>query len=102
MRFALALALLLAAPAYAGDLVMKIKESGIELRLYDAPCSHGGTLGLLKEEWRGKFRNARILNAKGFIEAYGCWLEKDGTAIVIFDDGSNATLKMSVFSDPTV
>jgi hypothetical protein len=73
--FALALILLLtAAPAPAADLVMKNKANGAQLRLLDTPCSHGETLAVLKEEWRPKFKNARILDAKGFIQFYGCWI----------------------------
>jgi hypothetical protein len=94
--------LLLACPALAGELMMKNAE-GLELRLYDAACSHGETLALLKPEWRPKFKNARIRNAKGHMVAYGCWIQdEEGVATVILSDGAMLELALSGFTDPTI
>lgn len=103
MRYFLLMLLLVAANAFSGDLVARNKETGAELRLLDSPCSHGETLGVLREEWRAKFRNARILNGKGFIEAYGCWLkQEDDTIVVILQNGSARVFEAGAFSDPAI
>jgi hypothetical protein len=101
MRKFLIAALLAAGPSFAGNLVLK-NGSGNELRLYDTPCSHGETLGILKEEWRTRFKNARVLNSKGFILMYGCWVEQEGSAVVILSDGAAIQLPLSAFTDPMI
>jgi hypothetical protein len=102
VQFGLVLALLLLAlPAVAGDLVLKNKDTGSELRLMDSACTHGETLGHLKEEFRGQFKNARILDKRGFILFYGCWIDHDGeTAFVMLQDGGSLGLPLAGFTDP--
>lgn len=103
MRSILCAALLCAAPVFAGDLVMKNKANGSELRLLDASCTHGETLGHLNEVWRPKFKNARILSAKGHIEFYGCWIQHDAeTAYVILQDGAEMMFPLAGFADPSI
>lgn len=95
--------LLWPARAHAGDLVLKNKQTGAELRLLDTPCSHGETLAALKEEWRAKFKNVRIISAKGFIDAYGCWIQHDEeTVFVLLQDGSGLDFPLAAFSDPSI
>lgn len=102
-RFLLIVVLLLAALPVMGELVAKNKDTGGTLRLQDSACSHAETLAILREEWRPKFKNARILNSKGFIEFYGCWIEHDGdTAMVILQDGAALAIPLAAFKDPTV
>lgn len=85
------------------DLVLKNKENGYELRLLDTPCSHGETLAVLNEEWRPKFKNARILTPKGFIESYGCWIKQgDETIVLILSDGGALAFKADSFTDPAI
>jgi hypothetical protein len=102
-RFIFALILLLlVCPVLAGERTVKNAE-GHELRLYDTACTHGETLGLLKPEWRPKFKNARIRNAKGHIMFYGCWIEDEpGIATVILQDGAMMDLQLSAFTDPVI
>jgi hypothetical protein len=58
---------------------------------------------VLKEEWRPKFKNARIRDAKGFIQFYGCWIAHDEeTVIVILQDGATMEFQASAFSDPAI
>jgi hypothetical protein len=94
--------LLVASSALAGELVMKNEANGATLRLADTPCSHGETLALLKEEGRPKFKNARIRDAKGFIQFYGCWLAAGDTVIVILQDGGAMKFQASAFSHPSI
>ena len=100
----LALSLILAAsPALAGDLVLKNKQTGAQLRLMDTTCSHAETMAHLKEEWRPKFKNARMLDAKGHIQFYGCWIQHDeDTAVIFLQDGGHIGLPLAAFSDPSV
>jgi hypothetical protein len=100
MRSLICAALLCAAPSFAGDLVARDKDAQAELRLMESKCSHGGTLAQLKEEYRDQFKNARLIVGKTFI--YACWIEKDGTAIVLLEDGTFMPVPMSAFSDPTI
>jgi hypothetical protein len=103
MRAFLFALLLIASPAIAGDLVLKSADGSQELRLYESKCSHAGTLAHLKPEHHDKFRNARILDRKGNIENYGCWVEAaPDTAFIIFEDGSYTDFSLSKFKDPTV
>jgi hypothetical protein len=97
---ALILAAAMCSPAFAGDLVARDKDAGAELRLMESACSHGGTLAILKEEWRAKFKNARMFVGKEM--TYACWVEKDGFAIVLLEDGTFIPVPMSAFSDPTI
>lgn len=89
--------------ALAGELVMKNTETGAQMRLLDSQCSHGETLAVLAEQWRPKFKNMRILSAKGFIEFYGCWIQHDEeTVVVVLSDGSQRSFRAAAFSDPTI
>lgn len=81
------------------DLVAK-DQSGAEMRLMESKCSHGETLGRLKEEYRPIFKNARLIVGKDFF--YGCWIEQDGVAIVMLEDGTFIPVPMDAFKDPTI
>lgn len=95
-------AALLCLPAFAGELMMRNKENGAELRLYESQCSHAQTMALLNEEWRPKFKNARIRDPQGNI-LYACRLLVDEETVVLFvQDGSFTSLKLSDFSDPNI
>lgn len=103
MRHLLFLLVLLAAPAFGADLVMKNKANGSELRLYDSPCVNAETLMQLAEEWRPKFRAAKILDGKGRVVWFGCWIRHDDDALfVIFQDGDERMFELAAFSDPAV
>lgn len=60
-------------------------------------------LAHLKEEWRPKFKNARVLDAKGFIQFHGCWIQDHEEAAVIFlQDRGHIGLPLAAFSDARV
>lgn len=83
--------------------MLKNKDTGAQLRLMDSPCTHAETLMQLNEPWRPKFKNARILDKKGGIEFYGCWIKHDEeTAFVLLQDGSQVAVPLVLFSDPSV
>lgn len=103
LRSLICAALVAAGPALAGDLVLKNKDNGAELRLYETQCSHGETMALLKEEWRAKFKNARVRDERGHILFYGCWILHDEETVVVFlQDGSHIGLSRSAFTDPSI
>src|SRR5688572_10432111 len=103
MRSILAAAALAASFAVsAGDLVLTNKDSGQELRLYERVCSHAGTVGLIAENWRDKFKDAKIRKTDGTVLWYGCWIEQNGNAYVIFEDGDTLAFPLSAFKDPSV
>lgn len=98
-----AILLAFATPAQAAERVARNKDNGNELRLYESVCSHGETLAQLREEWRDKFKNLRILDEKGFISWYGCWYQEDAdTVVIVLQDGSMAAMENSVFADPSI
>lgn len=98
------------APPSRAELVMANSDGTRELRLYESACTHGGTIGHIKAKFPAalpehiaKFKNARIMDRRGTIESYGCWLESDdGRAFVLFEDGSNTEFEMSKFKDPVI
>jgi hypothetical protein len=67
-----------------------------ELRLMDAPCVHGGVLGMLKPEWRPKFKKAAAdVNGKML---YACWIDTmDGAYFVLFEDGDGQAYPIQAF-----
>lgn len=107
VRFGLGLALailaMLAVPKDAiADLVLKSKGGDSELRLQPSACSHAGTLALIHEDRRSEFKNMRYLE-NGRIAHYGCWHDLgDGTALVLFEDGSAGRMKLDGFKETGV
>lgn len=86
-----------AAPAFAGDLLLKNRETGAELRLNSGPCVNATVLGELKDEWAPKFKAASaIVDGKKF---GGCWIEDAGRAVLFFENGERFMAPLSKFSD---
>lgn len=102
MRYLMIAAAIAAGPALAGDLVLTNKDIGQELRLYERACSHAETKSKIRDEWRDKFKDARIRKIDGTILWYGCWIEQDGQAYVIFEDGDMLAFPLSAFKDPSI
>lgn len=90
------------APTSRADLVLSNDDGSKELRLYESLCTHAGTLGHIPVEFRARFQNARILDRKGTIEAYGCWAEQDENVLIVFEDGTRTDFRLSKFKDPTI
>jgi hypothetical protein len=81
------------------DMVLRNEASGAELRLLPSACSHAGTLALIREERRAEFKNMRYLE-NGQIQHYGCWVDLgNGTALVLFEDGSAGQMKLAGFKE---
>jgi hypothetical protein len=96
MRALLIAALLAAGPAVAERVV---RNGQHELRLLDTACSHAGTLGHIKEEWRAKFKNARLMH-KGKIQHYGCWILADeNTVFIMYEDGDVMEMPPQMFKE---
>jgi hypothetical protein len=84
------------------DLVLRNDGNGAELRLLPSACSHAGTLALIREDRRAEFKDMRYLE-NGRIEHYGCWVDLgNGTALVLFEDGSMGQMKLAGFKETGV
>lgn len=94
----LILALLLVFAADRADAAEMVMRSGSnELRLYDSPCVHAGTLAQLNPQWRDKFKKASAkVNGQDF---YACWIldEPSGAVFVIFEDGDQGMWPAQAF-----
>jgi hypothetical protein len=86
----------------SAELMLKSSDGSQELRLYESLCSHGETLSHIPQEFRDRFKNARILDPKGTIEHYGCYATNEELALVIFEDGSRTILELSKFKETTI
>jgi hypothetical protein len=82
--------------------MLKSSDGSQELRLYESLCSHGETLSHIPQEFRDRFKNARILDPKGTILAYGCFASNEELVLVVFEDGSRAMLELSKFRETTI
>lgn len=95
-KYLLILSLLLAIPAQADLVVSRGKD---ELRLMTTPCVHGGVLGMLKPEWRDKFKKAQAtVGGKMF---YACWIDipEDQAVWVLYEDGDGKDYPLAVFTE---
>lgn len=102
MRKLLCAALLCAAGSSYAELMLKSSDGSQELRLYESICSHGETLSHIPQEFRDRFKNARVLDSKGTIEIYGCYASNEELALVVFEDGSRIVLELSKFRETTI
>jgi hypothetical protein len=76
---------------------MLLRDGRNVVRLYEGPCVHAGTLGMLKPEMRDRFRKATaIFNGKPF---YACWTyEEDGPKVfLLYEDGDQQRYEPSRF-----
>lgn len=96
MRYLLAALVLLTMPARA-DLVAT-NSAKDELRLMPGPCIHGGTLGLIAEEWRSRFKKAQADIGGRLV--FGCWIDTgEGWYWVIFETGQGIAYPITSFLD---
>lgn len=79
--------------ASAGDLIST--NGGNWLRLSASPCTHEGILSQLKADFRDQFQ-AGSAHSSGIGYAV-CWIERDGLAFVVFEDGDRGIYPMSAF-----
>lgn len=76
------------------DLVAKTADN--ELRLLNSPCTHGGTLALLKPEHRPKFKKAIVMLKT--LMVYGCWVDTgEGAYFVMLETGGGFALPVTAF-----
>lgn len=94
-KFMILIALVLCWGGAWADLVAR--SGANELRLLAEPCMHAGILAMLHPEYRPQFRKARAtVNGKMF---YACWIEQDGVAFVLYEDGDRSVFQVSAFKD---
>lgn len=98
-----AIVLMLCFPSEAkADLVLHNDDKTQELRLYASLCTHAGTMAHIPAEFRARFQNARILDPKGTIQAYGCWAEQDEDVLIVFEDGSRTDFRLSKLRESVI
>jgi hypothetical protein len=98
MRTLIVAALLAAGPAasatYEND-TMVARRGGDSVRLWDAPCTHPGTLALIKPEFHELFRRARAsVEGQDF---FACWIVDGENVFVFFEDGDKSLIPLSEF-----
>lgn len=91
--------ILLPGPARA-DLVIRNPQTGAELRLTNAPCTHAGTLAVIPVNLRAQFRRAVGVLRGETLEA--CWAEDGDQALLVFDDGTGLTMDLADFQDTAI
>lgn len=97
MRALLLVLLLVAFPASAGELVAKRGDD--EVRLFDSPCIHGGTLGQIPPAMREQFHKATgRFNGQMF---YGCWIPRGDMAVVLWEDGDQGLIPLAELKPTT-
>ena len=89
----LMIAALLAAGSAHADLI--VRNDGNWLQLHESQCKSAEVLSLLRDEWKDKFHSASsFANGQNFA---ACWIENNGFAFVLFDDGDRLVLPLSAF-----
>lgn len=83
--------LLAACPIGATELVAR--QGDDEVRLFESPCVHAGTLGLIKPEAREKFKKAAgRFSGQMF---YGCWRPVGDSAVLVWEDGDQGIIPVT-------
>lgn len=100
MRTLLLSLALVAASACAGEMVLKNRQTGAEIRLGEAPCTNEATIAEIKDEMVPRFRAATALVDGQTYQ--GCWTEDGGLAILFFENGERFVTRISAFRDPMV
>jgi len=99
MRALILVLLLVAFPAAAGEFVARQGDN--EVRVFDAPCVHAGTIGYIPQAARASFKKATgRIDRQMF---YGCWRSVgDGNLVhIVWEDGDQDVLPVSQFKpDP--
>lgn len=96
MKAAVLALLVLAGPALAE----KVATAGdVEIRLFDSPCVHAGTLARLRDEWRPHFRKAQATVAGQRV--FGCWIAAPDQVIywLLLEGGDGVALRADLFED---
>jgi hypothetical protein len=96
MRYSLALALLLAGPAFAAQ-EMVAKSGDDVVRLIDLPCPYGSVLRFIPEEARRQFRKseARISGQRFF----ACFRLVGDRVQVVYEDGDVGYIPAGEFKE---
>jgi hypothetical protein len=98
MRTLIVAAILAASPAFARvyeNDTMVAKRGADVIRLWETPCVHAGTLGLIKPEFRERFKKARAMI--GGVDFYACWTMEENAVFVLFEDGDQSVVPVSEF-----
>lgn len=94
MRYSLALAILLASPAFAAQ-EMVAKSGDDVVRLIDLPCPYASVLRFIQDDYRKQFRKAeaRVSGQRYF----ACFRLVDSTVHLIYEDGDQGMVPAGEF-----
>jgi hypothetical protein len=98
MRFALlcAAAVLLAAPAWADEVVASSGRDSV--RLSDSPCTSAQVLNQLEPSMRSVLRDATaVVQGQSF---KACWVVHGNAAHLLYEDGDQGLIPLSDFKAP--
>jgi hypothetical protein len=98
MRFALlcAAAVVLAAPAWAGEVVASSGHDSV--RLSDSPCTNPQVLNQLEPSLRPVLRDATaVVQGQSF---KACWVVHGNAAHLLYEDGDQGLIPLSDFKPP--
>jgi hypothetical protein len=95
MRALVLAAILVAGPAVAGDLVLRVPD--LSIRLMPDVCTDEMVLAPLREDMRPRFRRAAgDLNGE---QLRACWLERAGRILLTFEDGTGLSIPKGEFAE---
>jgi hypothetical protein len=90
-------AALVAAPAFADDLVASNGNDSV--RLSDGPCKNEQVLKLLEPKYQDKFKEATAkLNGQTFA---ACWHPLGSAALLLYEDGDQGLIPMTELKHQT-
>lgn len=91
MRVVLLCAALAAAPAMAGDLV--VRHGSDTVRLADGPCTSELVLGLLGPRLQSQYKAASaVVNGQTFA---ACWRKTGSVAHLLYEDGDQGIVPLA-------
>jgi hypothetical protein len=89
-----------AMPALAGDLVLTADDSAAEMRLMTSACVNPSTLTMLRHEWRERFKAAHVtIGARAYA---GCWIDDEGVAVILFENGEQVQIELAAFRSAAI
>lgn len=91
MKFAVLLAALAVAPAFANNLIAYNGSDAVHLS--DAPCSNEQVLDKLPPQLRARFKAASaVLKGQSFA---GCWRVMGNAAHLVYEDGDEGVIPLA-------
>lgn len=97
MRALLLLPILLVAATAASAQERVIRHGDDEVRIFESPCVHAGTMALLNESVRDLYKKAEgRINGQRY---YACWRQVGSLMHVMWEDGDQGMIPAADFKD---